>query len=768
MRRENHNPGLLQLIWQFGVVSTFCLAGPVLVSAAEEDPAAFQIVEASIKDLHTAIQDGSTTCVDVVQSYIDRARAYNGICTALITEDGNPIPPTTGYIRAGSPIKFPGETVAAATLFPDLDEYEGLPMEFGRMAPTATDPSIQQQFGMRVGIPDAGQLNALETINLRGERSQSCKAECDTHPSAGPLPASCPQVCESFRQQPDALERAAELDNEYGSNPDLVAMPMYCVAFSFKNWYDATDIRSTGGNDVNYAMDAPTKDSPDIAVLREKGAIIYASATAARTGLAFDGPEQPETYMPGGNYAYSQWGGQACNPYDTERVPRGTSSGSGVSVSANLAHCSICEQGSASCKGPASRNGVVNFLTTKGLMMHGGMNSQNIGDRAGIHCRTVEDATLVLDAVKGFKSEDMYTALPTKFIPDEPYASFVVQDEDVQDRPLAGMRIGVVRELMIKPSKNDEAISDQIDNEIKTVLRDQLGAELVESFDPLYPDDPGVENMHYTFQDAFAEIIAHNVPEYFWQLDDDGELEFAVPGWDVNTVDYAIALALGEAPLSDKLNLRRINQGLDRFKSPFTVNKYLRERGDERVYDWASFVANSAFQDDAHRASSVNAIGIQDIRSDTVMPDAIHYLKMRVVLQLIVRKVMEENNIDAFVNPEVTLPHYKLGGPTEPTVLRRGTGSCCGAFTALLGGPEIEVPAGYNRIVYEPRFRLREDKTRYISVSGEEQSLLPYPMPISLMVWGGPGSEPEVIKVASGYEAATHHRVSPPDFGPLE
>ena len=34
-------------------------------------------------------------------------------------------------------------------------------------------------------------------------------------------------------------------------------------------------------------------------------------------------------------------------------------------------------------------------------MMHGGMNSQRIGDRAGIHCRTVGDAAQVLDAVKG-------------------------------------------------------------------------------------------------------------------------------------------------------------------------------------------------------------------------------------------------------------------------------------------------------------------------------------------------------------------------------
>src|SRR5690606_34162075 len=214
------------------------------------------------------------------------------------------------------------------------------------------------------------------------------------------------------------------------------------------------------------------------------------------------------------------------------------------------------------------RNNVVNFLTTRGLMMHGGMNSQRIGDRAGIHCRTVEDVATVLDAVKGFEPDDMFTAIPHRLIPEEPYASFVVREAPPSSKPLAGMRLGVVREFMVKHTKNDEAISDQIDREIKAVLRDRLGAELVESVDPLYADDPEVPNMRYTFADAFAEILGHNVPEYFWQTTPSGELEFAVPGWDVSSVDYLVALARGEAPLSPAINLRSISRGLDSFKSP--------------------------------------------------------------------------------------------------------------------------------------------------------------------------------------------------------
>ncbi len=93
--------------------------------------------------------------------------------------------------------------------------------------------------------------------------------------------------------------------------------------------------------------------------------------------------------------------------------------------------------------------------------------------------------------------------------------------------------------------------------------------------------------------------------------------------------------------------------------------------------------------------------------------------------------------------------------------------SCCAQFTALLGGPEIDVPAGYNQIVYEPKYQLSKDKKRYITVTGTEKSMLPVPMPVSMMIWSGPGSDADVIKIGSAYEAATKHRIPPPDFGPL-
>ncbi len=735
-----------------------CLLAPAFLSA---QPGSFQVEEASIKDIQNAIRSGRTSCQRVVQSYIARAKAYNGPCTALVTADGAPIPAATGMVRAGAPINYPTKTVAASSVFPSYEEYTGPKFELGKMITSASDPSVQLQYGLRVGIPEAGQLNALEALNIRGERSITCKGDFDKHPSAGPLPSGAPKYCEEFRKQPDALERAAELDKQYGKNPDLAKLPMYCAVFTLKDWYDAKDIRSTGGNDVNYAMDVPKADSPDIAELRRKGAIIYAVATAnSVSGPGGQGGRAAGAF-PESNLQYGLWGGQACNPYDTARVPRGTSNGSGVSVAANLATCSICEQSLASCKGPASRNNIVNLLTTKGILMDGGITGKNAGDRAGIHCRTVSDAALVLDALKGFESDDMFTAIPKALIPKEPYTSFLVSDSAAKAKPLKGMRIAVTREFMVKHTKNDTAISDQIDKEIKAVLRDKLGAELVETVDPLYPDDPSIPNIKYTFQDAMAEILPHNVPEYFYQMLD-GKLEFAVPGWDVRTVDYAVALSLHKAPLSEKVNLRRISAKLASPRSPYAINRYLSWRGDDRVKDWASFIENAKFKSEMELNGGRAALKDQDPRTD---PTGVNYLKMQAVLRMIILKVMHENKIDLFVNPEQTTPPYLLGGPSEPEVNNRIAMSCCGAFTALAGSPEADVPAGYVTTTYDPQYVLSADKKRYSSVTGTVETKLPHAMPVSMMFWAGPGSDPDVIKAASAYESATHHRKPPPSFG---
>ena len=325
------------------------------------------------------------------------------------------------------------------------------------------------------------------------------------------------------------------------------------------------------------------------------------------------------------------------------------------------------------------------------------------------------------------------------------------------------MRIGIVREYLVKHTQNDAAISDRIDNEIKTVLRDRLGASLVESVDPLHPDDPAVPNMDYTFQDALAEILPIHMPEYFFQTTGDGELEFAVPGHDVTSPRYLVELAEGNAPLAPNLNLRRVTLSPATRAFAFHIDQYLARRGDARVTDMASLDANTKYFAAADEAGSANWAALDDIRSD----GNTERMKMRAVMQLVLAKVMHENRLDVLVNAENTLPHQKVGGPSEPTVNGRGPSGATQTITALIGAPEIAVPAGFNDIVYEPRFVLNEAGDRYREASGDERTRLETPLPISMMFWAGPGAEAIVLKAASAYEAATRHRAPPPDFGPL-
>ena len=327
--------------------------------------------------MHEAIASGETTCRAVVEAYIERAQAYNGVCTALVTADGAPIAPAKGYVRAGKPLEFPTQTVAASTIFPDLDavrrDCRSTSAAWSRPSPIR--PSCSNK-GMRVGMPNAGQINALETLNIRGERSVTCKGEFDAHPSTGPLPAGAPATCEEFRKQPDALERAAELDAQYGRNPDLAALPMYCVVTAFKDPFDTKDMRSTANNDVNFAMDAPPFDSTIAARLREKGAIIYAKSNAHEFNAGPGNPggdAEPRTNLvSGGQTALRRGAARRATRTTRSASSRGSSGGSGAAISANLAMIGICEQSAASCQGPASRNGIALLLPTKGLVPDSG------------------------------------------------------------------------------------------------------------------------------------------------------------------------------------------------------------------------------------------------------------------------------------------------------------------------------------------------------------------------------------------------------------
>ena len=764
----------------------------------------FRLEEATIDDLHQAIRDGRTTCLAVVEHYIARARAFNGVASLLVTRDGAPVPEATGAVRAEAPLRFPGDTVNAATIFPDLDRYEGPPLEFGRMEATASDPSAQQQYGMITGVPNGGQLNALATLNIRGERSVTCRGDFDRHPSLGPLPPDAPPVCEVFRHFPDARERAAELDARYSANPPLGEMPMYGVVFSFKDPFDTKDMRTTAGGDAAYDIDFPARDHILVEQLRRKGAIIFAKAVCTEyNGRAGNpgGRHHPEAVLPSTlGYQRSSWAGNPANPYDTTRAASlGSSSGSGVSVSANLVMCSLGEETRASTRGPANHNAVALILPHKAML---GFNGGAIGadiycDRSGIMARSIADCAKVLDALKDpqngyYDPRDPYTTVPRSSVLAGGYTRHAAGSGSAGG--LRGRRIGIIRESMLvrRAKGRREPICAAASAEIKSVLGDKLGATLVESADPLQPRDPDLEQMRPDFRTGLARLVPVFMPDLLFRLGTDGTplfkgfaaairpTEFAfgkVFGSGTMTpIGYCVALAEGSIAPPVNLDIATVQQQELAMSFRFHVNQYLsrraadwRERGfAETLADFTALNARSKFWGDDGRAAFRNWEEIVDPRNQLGGRQGVdERIMLRELLRRLDMIVILENRLDALVRLHTPLPPASIGGAHDPLSgpgnLRLET-----FYGPNAGLTEVLIPAGYVTTVYDPVFALAPDRTRYIPVAAQAPTELPPPgLPFSLVFRAEPGREDVLLEIASSYEAASRRRIPPPAFGPL-
>jgi Asp-tRNA(Asn)/Glu-tRNA(Gln) amidotransferase A subunit family amidase len=771
--------------------------------AGDVEEAAFRLEEATIQDLHEAIRAGRTTCFAIVQHYIERARAFNGVASALLTEDGAPISPAAGATRAGAPLRFPTQTVKASTLLPDLERYSGTPLEYGRMEPTASDPHVHQQFGMIVGIANAGQVNALATLNIRGERSVTCKGEFDRHPSLGPLPPGAPAVCEFFRHLPDALERAAELDAAYGRNPDLDAMPMYGVVFSFKDSFDTKDMRSTGGGDARYDIDFPARDHVLVEQLRSKGAIIYAKAVNTEyNGRAGDpgGRHKPDNVLASTlGHQRSTWGGNPCNPYDTTRsASLGSSSGSALSVSTNLVMASLGEETRASCRGPSNHNAVALILPHKAMIgfSGGAIGADVYCDRAGIHCRSIVDCTKVLDALRDpindyYDERDIFTTVPRSSVLAAPFVAHL--SKGGARGVLEGTRLGVIRESMRIPvgSKTEEPIVIAAAREITTMLGEHLGATLVESFEPTWQPDPDLEQMKTDFRQALAKLVPVFIPDLLFRLDRNGQpvfKEFAaaivptefMPGKVFGTgamqpIDYCVAMAEGRIAPPSNLDLSTIQQQKLANTFRFHISQYLLRRAEdwkakgftETLADWTSLNTRSKFWGDDQRAAFKNWEEIADLRNPLQGRQGVNErIMLRELLRRVDMMVILENRLDALVRLHTPWPPGLIGHPRQYDIPSNlAPESLTGPNAGLT---EMLIPAGYVTTVYDPVFSLSADGRRYVSTPSLAPTTIPEPgLPFSLVFRAEPGKEDVLLKVASAYEAASRRRIPPPMFGPL-
>jgi Asp-tRNA(Asn)/Glu-tRNA(Gln) amidotransferase A subunit family amidase len=648
----------------------------------------FRLEEATIAGVHRAFRAKGLTATELVNRYLERIRAYNGVCVSG-----------------------------------DVDAATGL------------------QLGDITPIPNAGQLNAFITLNLKEDKRT--KLGC-------PDKLKRTHTGRDDAKYPDALDRARLLDR-YFARTGKFAGPLHGIPIAIKDNYDTFDMRTTAAAAAEFADDRPPDDATMVAKLRAAGAILL-------------GKTNMDEYAPAG-IARSAFGGQTCNPYDTMRIPGGSSGGSAAAVAANLAMCALGTDTSGSVRFPSSCCNLVGVVATQGLVSRDGIVPLSFTrDRGGPICRTVEDAAILLEVLAGYDPKDPVTAACA----GRPKVSYA----RLADRKsLRGKRLGVLRDLMIEASLADRDNIRVADEAIAAMKK--AGATIV---DPV--------NVNQAIADLLPYLepgwLARNFPAAF--------PEAAKP------IDRTVAMAFVHTlvPAGARgVNLRMLAAQPRGNEAHYAINRYLRERGDARFKNLEDMLAMPMFSgnlDNLKRAFSDDAVTL-----DT--PAQIDHLVRMQTLRQIILRVMAEDNLDALVYAYTTIPPHiiltnRLGKTveiyTEPKILKSGTvmsdptlvpgepvlksdldtyrgagSSFAVSLSPETGFPAIVVPAGFTREVYD---RVPDDRDPNGSrLEGPKQVELP----VALEFLARPFDETSLFEIAFAFESITRHRRPPPGFGAL-
>lgn len=571
-------------------------------------------------------------------------------------------------------------------------------------------------------IPHAGQLNALGTLNLRPAARRSWGFD-DHHAR------TLTDAVDTDPALPDALETAAAQDREFARTHKLVG-PLQGVVVAIKDQFDTGDMRTTNGADVDYANDRPPHDSTVVARLRQAGAIVIAKANR-------------------GNYqSRSGFGGTVCNAYDTERTPRGSSSGSAVAVTANLVTCAIGEETGTSIRSPSAASNVVGLVPTQELISRNGMNGPGISVRLGPICRNVEDAAKILNAVVGYDARDPLTAFAIGREPEKPYAAYA------KTGSLKGLRIGVVREYMGPKlfGKRDEEIIGIVDRAVAELRK--TGATVV---------DPGAGGALFTscFQkygpQAFGKLFTSAHPDLF-PVNPDGK-----PAND--HIATLADLAVQPEKVPDGPSIRDVGTVPSIGDSAYWKARYLHDRGDKAVHNEAELNAATHYlKDPEFWASSANittAAPYGTVKGPPTAPapqelDTADHMLQRFAFQQVVLACFADQKLDAVIYPTMNIPPLKIQAPEEPAI--NGRAQAHWTLFGQHGFPAITVPAGFTQQVYD---RVPDasspDGTRLV---GPVKAVLPVGVDFATR----PFNEPLLLRIAAAFEAAVPHRVPPPEF----
>ncbi|MES2888879.1 MAG: amidase family protein, partial [Pseudomonadota bacterium] len=162
------------------------------------------------------------------------------------------------------------------------------------------------------------------------------------------------------------------------------------------------------------------------------------------------------------------------NPWDTGRVPGGSSGGSAAAVAARLVPAATGTDTGGSIRQPASFTGITGIKPTYGVCSRYGMIAfASSLDQAGPMARSAEDCAWLLGAMSGFDERDATSAQR----PPQDFAAALHQARPGASaaQPLAGLRIGLPQEFF------PQALADDVHQAVRTALSEleKLGATLV-------------------------------------------------------------------------------------------------------------------------------------------------------------------------------------------------------------------------------------------------------------------------------------------------
>jgi amidase len=296
-----------------------------------------------------------------------------------------------------------------------------------------------------------------------------------------------PKLNSVIELNPDALAIASALDAERRNGK--IRGLMHGIPVLLKDNIETGDKMPTTAGSLALEGHIAKKDAFIVNQLRKAGAVIL-----GKTNLS----EWANFRSTRSSSGWSAKGGQTRNPYQLDRSPCGSSSGSAVAVSANLCSVAVGTETNGSIACPASTNGVVGIKPTVGLLSRSGIVPiSKTQDTAGPLARTVTDAVILLEALAGIDSSDPITT-ESKNISNSGFTKFLKIDG------LSNKRIGVEKSFL----KFHEWVDVLMSAALETMKKNGatiVEVELIKEFKGI--EDGEFELLLYEFKDGINKFL---------------------------------------------------------------------------------------------------------------------------------------------------------------------------------------------------------------------------------------------------------------------